>query len=160
MFKNLEFKVNGKKVMVAVDERESLADVLRNRLGLTSVKKGCEVGECGACTVLIDGKTVDTCVYLAVWAEGKSIVTTEGLQSDQGEITLVQRTFIEEAAVQCGFCTPGLIMTATEVIESGNSYSREELKGLVAGHLCRCTGYQNIINALEKALRETGGFKE
>lgn len=160
MYKEIEFKVNGNNVVLAVDERESLADVLRNRLGLTSVKKGCEVGECGACTVLINGKTVDTCLYLAVWAQGKSVVTTEGLQSDNGELSVVQQAFVDEAAVQCGFCTPGLIMSATEAIESGKSYSREEIKGLIAGHLCRCTGYQNIINALEKALRETGGFKE
>ncbi len=143
--------VNGRPVEVAVDNRESLADMLRNQLGLTSVKKGCDVGECGACTVLVDGKSIDSCIYLARWAEGKHILTTEGLRGAENELSIVQQAFIDEAAVQCGFCTPGLIMTATEIVDSGRLYSREELRRLISGHLCRCTGYQNILNAVEKA---------
>ena len=143
---------NGKPVEVAYDERESLADLLRNRLGLTSVKKGCEVGECGACTVLIDGKAIDSCIYLAAWAEGKSIMTVEGLLSPTGELHPIQQAFVDEAAVQCGFCTPGLIMTAVEIVGTGKTYTRDELRRLISGHLCRCTGYQNIINALEKVV--------
>lgn len=142
--------VNGRPVEVAIDNRESLADMLRNRLGLTSVKKGCDVGECGACTVLVDGKSIDSCIYLARWAEGKHILTTEGLRGAENELSIVQQAFIDEAAVQCGFCTPGLIMTATEIVDSGRRYSREELRRLISGHLCRCTGYQNILNAVEK----------
>ena len=145
-------KVNGKPVEVAVDDRESLADVLRNRLGLTSVKKGCEVGECGACTVLIDGEAVNTCIYLAVWADNKSILTVEGLKGKNGELSIIQQAFIDEAAVQCGFCTPGLIMTAVEIVGKGKRYTRDELRKLISGHLCRCTGYENILNAVEKAI--------
>jgi Aerobic-type carbon monoxide dehydrogenase, small subunit CoxS/CutS homologs len=148
--KVIKITVNGEQKEVAVDERESLADTLRNRLGLTSVKKGCEVGECGACTVLVDGKSIDSCIYLALWANEKSIMTVEGVTQPDGELTSVQRAFIEEAAVQCGFCTPGLIMTAVELVGTGKKYTREELRRLISGHLCRCTGYQNILNAVEK----------
>ena len=142
--------VNGKEVELAVDPRESLVETLRERLGLTSVKRGCGVGECGACTVLIDGVAIDACLYLTMWAEGKHILTTEGLKSPTGELTPIQQAFIDEAAVQCGFCTPGLIMTGVELVESGKKYTREELRKLISGHLCRCTGYENILNAMEK----------
>ncbi len=153
--KIIELTVNGKPVEVAIDERELLADTLRNRLGLTSVKKGCEVGECGACTVLLDGKSVDSCIYLTVWAEGHSILTVEGITGPNGELSPVQQAFVDEAAVQCGFCTPGLIMTAVEIVGSGKLYTREELRKLISGHLCRCTGYQNILNAVERVVNET-----
>lgn len=152
MISVINMKVNGKPVEIAVDDRESLADVLRNRLGLTSVKKGCEVGECGACTVLIDGEAVNTCIYLAVWADHKSILTVEGLKGKNGELSIIQQAFIDEAAVQCGFCTPGLIMTAVEIVGKGKRYTRDELRKLISGHLCRCTGYENILNAVEKAI--------
>ena len=152
MISVINMKVNGKPVEIAVDNRESLADVLRNKLGLTSVKKGCEVGECGACTVLIDGEAINTCIYLAVWADNKSILTVEGLKEKNGELSIVQQAFIDEAAVQCGFCTPGLIMTAVEIVGKGKRYTRDELRKLISGHLCRCTGYENILNAVEKAI--------
>ena len=154
MLKIISMKVNGKQRELAVDVRESLADALRNRLALTSVKKGCEVGECGACTVLVDGVSVDSCIYLAVWADGKSILTVEGLQGENGELNPIQQAFIDEAAVQCGFCTPGLIMTAVEIVGSGKQYTREELRKLISGHLCRCTGYENILRAVEKAMKQ------
>ena len=154
MLKIITMKVNGKQCELAVDVRESLADALRNRLALTSVKKGCEVGECGACTVLVDGVSVDSCIYLAVWADGKSILTVEGLQGENGELNPIQQAFIDEAAVQCGFCTPGLILTAVEIVGSGKQYTREELRKLISGHLCRCTGYENILRAVEKAMKQ------
>lgn len=150
MIKVITCTVNGVQRELPVDSRESLADTLRNHLGLTSVKKGCEVGECGACTVLIDGKAVDTCIYLAIWADGKSIITVEGLKSKSGLLHPIQQAFVDEAAVQCGFCTPGLIMTAVEIVGSGKHYTRDELRKLISGHLCRCTGYQNILNAMER----------
>lgn len=149
MLRIIRMTVNGKEVELAIDDRESLLDTLRNRLGLTSVKKGCEVGECGACTVLVDGEAIDSCIYLTMWAAGKHILTVEGLKSPAGELSPVQQAFIDEAAVQCGFCTPGIIMSAVEIIGTGRKYSRDELRKLVSGHLCRCTGYENILNALE-----------
>ena len=155
MLKIIHFTVNGKKVELAVDERESLLDTLRNRLDLTSVKKGCEVGECGAGTVLVDGEAIDSCIYLAMWADGKSVLTVEGLKGENGELSPIQRAFIEEAAVQCGFCTPGIIMSAVEIVGSGKRYTKDELRKLISGHLCRCTGYENILKAVERAVEET-----
>lgn len=154
MLEIISMRVNGKDVELAIDPRESLLDTLRRRLGLTSVKKGCEVGECGACTVLVDGEAIDSCIYLTVWARGKSILTVEGLKSPTGELSPIQQAFIDEAAVQCGFCIPGIIMSAVEIIGTGRWYSREELRKLLSGHLCRCTGYEKIINAVEKAMEE------
>ena len=155
MLKIIHFTVNGKNVELAVDERESLLDTLRNRLDLTSVKKGCEVGECGACTVLVDGEAIDSCIYLAMWADGKTVLTVEGLKGENGEQSPIQRAFIEEAAVQCGFCTPGIIMSAVEIVGSGKRYTKDELRKLISGHLCRCTGYENILKAVERAVEET-----
>ena len=141
MIEVLRCTVNNKPVEVGIDPRESLADVLRERLGLTSVKKGCEVGECGACTVLVDGTAIDSCIYLGVWAQGKSILTVEGLQEPDGGLSPIQRAFVEEAAVQCGFCTPGIIMSAVEIVGSGKQYTREELRKLISGHLHRLPEY-------------------
>ena len=126
--------------------------MLRHRLGLTSVKKGCEVGECGACTVLIDGEAYNSCIYLAVWAEGKRITTVEGLLGPNGELSDIQQAFVDESAVQCGFCSPGFIMTALEILDSGIEYSDDELRKLLSGHLCRCTGYENIFRAVKKTM--------
>ncbi|WP_321972159.1 xanthine dehydrogenase subunit XdhC [Paratractidigestivibacter sp.] len=149
--------VNGKRTQVGYDPRESLLDTLRNRLGLTSVKRGCEVGECGACTVLIDGVAIDTCLYLTSWAEGKNILTVEGLQAPDSTLNPVQQAFIDEFAVQCGFCIPGIIMSAMEMIDSGKTYTRDEIRKNLSGHLCRCTGYQNVINGVERAIEIVHG---
>lgn len=129
--------------------------MLRNDFHMDSVKKGCEVGECGACTVIIDGETFNSCIYLAVWAEGKNIRTLESLVGPNGELSDIQQAFIEEAAIQCGFCTPGFIMSAVEIIESGKEYTDDELRKLLSGHLCRCTGYENILRAVKKAVKKT-----
>lgn len=152
MIEVLRCTVNNKPVEMGIDPRESLADVLRERLGLTSVKKGCEVGECGACNVLIDGEAYNSCIYLAVWAEGKHIRTLEGLLGPNGELSDIQQAFVDEAAIQCGFCTPGFILTAVEILESGKEYTDDELRKLLSGHLCRCTGYENILRAVKKTM--------
>ena len=130
-YKLVSCTINGKKCEKMVDVRSSLTDMLRNDYRLTSVKKGCEVGECGACNVLIDGEAFNSCIYLAVWAEGKDILTLEGLMGPNGEISDLQQAFIDEAAVQCGFCTPGFVMSATEILNSGKLYSKEELNANV-----------------------------
>ena len=153
-YKLIRCNINGKDVEKMVDVRASLTDMLRNDYHLTSVKKGCEVGECGACTVLVDGKAVNSCCYLSVWADGRSVLTVEGIKGPNGELSPIQTAFIEEAAVQCGFCTPGLIMTAVEIVGTNKQYNRDELRKLISGHLCRCTGYENILNAMERIVAE------
>ena len=153
-YKLIRCRINGVDRETVVDVRASLTDMLRNDYSLTSVKKGCEVGECGACNVIIDGECYNSCIYLAAWADGKEIRTLEGLMGPNGELSDIQQAFIDEAAVQCGFCTPGVIMSAVEILESGKEYTRDELRKLLSGHLCRCTGYENILNAVEKTMRK------
>ena len=152
--KTINFTLNGRKIEEAVDFRASLTDILRREHSLTSVKKGCEVGECGACNVIINGECFNSCIYLAIWADGKEITTTEGLISADGVLSAIQQAFIDEGAVQCGFCTPGFLLSAQEVISSGREYSDEELRRQLAGHLCRCTGYENIFRAVRKIAKK------
>ena len=144
--------INGREVEQMVDVRASLTDMLRNDFSLTSVKKGCEVGECGACNVLIEGECFNSCLYLAVWAEGKHITTLEGLMGPNGELSDIQQAFMEETAIQCGFCIPGFLMSAVEILDRGVLYSDDELRKLLSGHLCRCTGYENIFKAVKKTM--------
>lgn len=151
-YKLIHCTINGKEVEKMVDVRASLTDMLRNEYSLTSVKKGCEVGECGACNVLINGEAFNSCIYLAVWAEGKNIQTLEGLLSPDGELSDVQQAFVEETAIQCGFCTPGFIMTTVEILNAKKLYTDDELRKLLSGHLCRCTGYENILRAVKKVM--------
>ena len=151
-YKVVHCNINGQDVEKIVDVRASLTDMLRNEYHLTSVKKGCEVGECGACTVLIDGEAFNSCIYLAVWAEGKHIRTLEGLTGPNGELSDIQQAFIDETAIQCGFCTPGFILSASELLDSGKLYTDDELRKLLSGHLCRCTGYENILRAVKKTM--------
>ena len=148
----VKYNLNGKDVEQIVDVRASLTDMPRNDFRMTSVKKGCEVGECGACTVLINGEAFNSCIYLAVWANGKKIRTLESLMGPGGELSDIQQAFIDEAAIQCGFCTPGFIMSSVEILESGKEYTDAELRKLLSGHLCRCTGYENIIKAVKKTM--------
>ena len=156
-YKLIHCTINGKEVEKMVDVRASLTDMLRNDYHLTSVKKGCEVGECGACNVLIDGEAFNSCIYLAVWAEGKHIRTLEGLLSPEGELSDIQQAFVEETAIQCGFCIPGFIMTAVEILNTGKLYTDDQLRRLLSGHLCRCTGYENIFRAVKKTMYRRHG---
>lgn len=151
--KKISIVVNDKPYTFEVDIRLSLLEVLRNKLQFTGVKQGCSVGECGACTVLIDGTPVNSCTYLAVWADGKKITTIEGVSKD-GKLSKVQQAYIDEGAVQCGFCTPGLVMTTTALVQSGKKYTDVEIKREISGHLCRCTGYQKIFRAVKRSLQE------
>lgn len=156
-YQTIHFNLNGREVERTVDVRASLTDLLRNDFRMTSVKKGCEVGECGACNVLIDGEAFNSCIYLAVWADGKRVRTLEGLLGPNGELSDIQQAFVDEAAIQCGFCTPGFMLTAVEILESGKEYSDAELRKLLSGHLCRCTGYENILRAVKKAMERRLG---
>ena len=145
-------KVNGAETRFVVHPGASLLEVLREA-GLTGSKQGCGVGECGACTVLVDGTPVDSCIYLAVWAEGRCIRTVEGEARD-GKLSFVQQAYINAGAVQCGFCTPGFIMTTTAFVEQhrGQEVSEADIRAGHAGNLCRCTGYETIVTAVRDAL--------
>ncbi|PKK40511.1 Xanthine dehydrogenase iron-sulfur subunit [Clostridiaceae bacterium JG1575] len=147
MKETIRMTVNGRARVVEIDPRETLQEVLRQRLHLTGLKIGCGVGECGACTVILNGRPVDSCLILGVLADGGEITTVEGLAKD-GKPNAVQQSFVDHGAVQCGFCTSGLVLTATALAQSGKSYTREEIKKEVTGHLCRCTGYAHVIDAI------------
>jgi aerobic-type carbon monoxide dehydrogenase small subunit (CoxS/CutS family) len=151
--RTITFAVNGKNKEIRIDVRQSLLEVLRERLGMISVKQGCAVGECGACTVLVDDVPIDACLYLAVWADGRSIRTVEG-ESQNDKLSRVQQAFVDEGAVQCGICTPGFVMAGTAFVEKhrGQKVSRHEIRRGLAGNLCRCTGYDSIITAVEKSM--------
>ena len=159
-YKLVRCTINGRKTEKMVDVRASLTDMLRDDYHLDSVKKGCEVGECGACCVIIDGECFNSCIYLAAWADGKDILTLEGLMGPNGEISDIQQAFIDEAAVQCGFCTPGFIMSAEALLRENRIFTDEEIRERLSGHLCRCTGYENIIKAVKKTMYKRLGTGE
>ena len=145
-----KFKVNGKKVELDVEPRKLLVSVLREELGLTGTHMGCDTTNCGACAVLVDGKVIKSCTMLAVQANGKEILTIEGLAKD-GELHPVQRAFLEKHGLQCGFCTPGMIMTSYWILSQNKDQDEEEIKRLLSGNLCRCTGYQGIVESIKYA---------
>jgi aerobic-type carbon monoxide dehydrogenase small subunit (CoxS/CutS family) len=152
-------RVNGTAIERVASVRLTLADFLREELGLTGTHLGCEHGVCGACTVLLDGASVRSCLLLAVQADGHEVTTVEGLAGADGEPHPAQRAFSEEHGLQCGFCTPGFLMTTAELLAEGADLSRPEIRERISGNLCRCTGYQNIVTAVESALalgKETG----
>ena len=152
-FKRIHCTINGREVETMIDVRASLTDLLRNDFRLTSVKKGCEVGECGACNVIIDGECFNSCIYLAAWADGKNIRTLESLMGPNGELSDIQQAFIDAGAIQCGFCTPGMILSAKALLDEKPHPTREEIRTALAGNLCRCTGYVKIEQAVELAAR-------
>lgn len=143
----LKLHINGEEIEVLSEVNKTLLEVLREDLGLTGTKRGCDLGTCGACTVLIDGKPWLSCLTLAAAVQGKKITTIEGLE-DGGKLHPLQRSFIEKGAIQCGFCTPGMILTAKALLEENPQPSEESLKKGISGNLCRCTGYVKIIEAI------------
>ena len=154
--RKLRVIVNGQKVNVAVSPSETLAEFLRTRLGLAGTKEGCDTGDCGACTVILNGKAVNSCLVLAVETEGGHVTTIEGLSSD-GELHPLQQAFIDNGSVQCGFCTPGMIMGAKALLDENPNPSQEEIRLGLAGNLCRCTGYVSIIQAVTAAAKQLRG---
>ncbi|HOP86906.1 MAG TPA: (2Fe-2S)-binding protein [Syntrophorhabdaceae bacterium] len=151
--KFITFKANGKEVTVAVKPGEMLADVLREKLGLTGTKIGCREGECGVCSVIMDGKLVLSCIIPAMKAHGTSIITIEGLEKN-GELHTIQMKFVEKGAIQCGFCTPAMVLAGKVLLDENPKPTRDEIKTAISGILCRCTGYQKIIEAIQSASEE------
>ncbi|MFM5114505.1 xanthine dehydrogenase iron sulfur-binding subunit XdhC [Aeromonas hydrophila] len=149
----IQCEINGKPYSYAVSPTMSLLHFLRGQ-GLISVKEGCSVGECGACTVRVNGTAIDSCLYLAVWADGKSIRTVEG-ERQGNELSDVQQAFIDEGAVQCGFCTPGLVMASAALLDKTDRrpLTEAEIRRGLSGNLCRCTGYQNVVRAVKKCCK-------
>jgi carbon-monoxide dehydrogenase small subunit len=148
--------VNGERVTRTVPVRQHLVDFLRGELGLTGSHIGCEHGVCGACSVRVDGAVVRGCLMLAVQADGAEVVTVEGV-TETGEIADLQRNFVERNALQCGFCTPGMLMTAAELLRQAKPASREEIRTFLSGNFCRCTGYHAIVDAVETTLNQRIG---
>ncbi len=149
MKKTLHFILNGEPVEVEIEPHLTLLQVLRDKLEMTGTKEGCGMGECGACTVLLDGKTVNSCIYPALEVEGRNVTTIEGLMDSQGNLHPIQKAFIEHGAIQCGFCTPGMILSAKALLDENPHPTEEEIRNGIAGNICRCTGYLQIIQAIK-----------
>ncbi len=152
----INMNVNGRDYELEIDEDKRLIDLLREDLGFTGVKEGCSEGECGACTVIMDGYTVNSCLVMAFQAHGSTIVTIEGLEKD-GKLDPIQQSFIDKGATQCGYCTPGLILSARALLDKVKKPTREEIREAISGNLCRCTGYNKIVEAIEEASRYENG---
>jgi carbon-monoxide dehydrogenase small subunit len=149
--------VNGEEVDVEVPARRLLSDMLRDDLDLTGTKRGCESGTCGACTVLVDGRSVKSCLALAIQVRGREVTTIEGLRGADGELHPLQQAFIDHMGLQCGYCTPGFIMTAHAMLAEVPEPTREDIRAGLSGNLCRCTGYVSIVASIEAAAREMSG---
>jgi aerobic carbon-monoxide dehydrogenase small subunit len=155
MSTQIEFSLNGHQTKLMIQDHWTLLYLLREELGLLGTKEGCGSGECGACTVNIDGKAINSCIYLAIDADGKEIQTVEGLASEKGELHPLQKAFVENGGIQCGFCTPGMLMSSKALLEENPDPSEAEIKHALAGNICRCTGYVQILDSV-KAARDAG----
>jgi aerobic-type carbon monoxide dehydrogenase small subunit (CoxS/CutS family) len=151
--KKVTFTLNGTVVSSEILSTERLIDLIRNKLDLSGTKEGCSIGECGACTVLLNGDAVNSCLILAEQIDGSEIVTVEGLASE-GQLNILQKNFLEFGAVQCGFCTPGMLLSSYALLLKNSNPTEEEIKETIAGNLCRCTGYKQIIDAIKAAAVE------
>jgi carbon-monoxide dehydrogenase small subunit len=151
----VSFKLNGEHIEVLADDNMTLLDLLRDGIGLTGTKKGCEEGECGACTVILDGRPINSCMSLAREVEGHEVITIEGLASN-GRLHPIQQQFIEKWALQCGYCTPGMIMSAKALLDVNPHPTEKEIRDAIAGNLCRCTGYAKIIEAIHATAEQMG----
>jgi len=152
--KVIVLNVNNQEYEVLVKPRQTLLEVLRETVGLTGTKKGCDEGSCGACTVLVNNKPTLSCSTLAIAVEGKEINTIEGLAGEDGKLHPIQQSFVENAAIQCGFCTPGMVLTSKSLLDRNHNPNEEEIKEALGGNLCRCTGYNKIIYAVKEAAKE------
>ena len=150
----VEVTCNGKKMRVEVEPDMRALDLIRDVLGLTGTKEGCGRGECGACTILVDGRAVNSCLMYAAKLNGRDVITIEGLSGDNDKLHTIQEAFLEEGAVQCGFCTPGMIMSAKGLLDQNPEPCEEEIEEAISGNICRCTGYIKIIKAVKRAARE------
>jgi len=155
MKKAIHFVLNGDPIEVEIEPHLTLLQLLRDKLELTGTKEGCGMGECGACTVLLDGKTVNSCIFPAMEVEGRNVTTIEGLIDTQGNLHPIQKAFIEYGAIQCGFCTPGMVLSAKAILDENPKPKEEEIRNGIAGNLCRCTGYLQIIQAIKAASEQT-----
>jgi xanthine dehydrogenase YagT iron-sulfur-binding subunit len=149
---SVNLTINGQQRQLAVEPWTTLLDLLRHEMDLTGTKKGCDHGQCGACTVLIDGRRMNACLALAVMQDGKSVTTVEGLAAEDGTLSPLQAAFIEHDALQCGYCTPGQLCSATALLEEGHAHTPEEIRELMSGNLCRCGAYTNIVDAITDVL--------
>lgn len=148
---NLKINVNGKDIEREIDDKTRLLDFLREDLGLTGTKEGCGEGECGACTVILDGKAIDSCLILAAQCYGKKVITIEGLEKEDGSLDPVQQAFLDNGAVQCGYCIPGMVLSAKALLDEKPVPSDDDIKESISGNLCRCTGYDKIVKSIKVA---------
>ena len=154
----IQLTINGQPVEAAVEPNRTLLQFLREDLGLTGTKHGCGLGDCGACTVILDGQPVNSCLVLAIQANGKEVLTIEGL-AENGRLHPIQQAFVDKGAIQCGFCTPGMILSAKALLDANPKPTEQEIRMAISGNLCRCTGYQKIVEAIGEAAEKIQGME-